>query len=89
MLENILRKKWKWENVKNLLIINVMLRKIRERELAFDPTRYLEDKEQYFGNLESWRLNFEKQLLDKYPFLTRPPIRHKKIKRNPEYYLIR
>ena len=75
-LERVLRKKWERENVKDLAIINVLLRKITEGELFFDPTNYLDDKEQYFLNLQSCKLNFEKQYLEKYTFLTRVPIRH-------------
>ena len=88
-LEQILRKKWKTENVKDLLIINVLLKNIKEEKLAFNPMRYLNDKEQYFANLTSWKINFEKQLREKYPFLIRPLIRHNKIKRNPKYYFFR
>ena len=88
-LERVLRKKWERENVKDLPIINVLLRKIIEGELFFDPTNYLDDKEQYFLNLQSWKLNFEKQYLEKYSFLTRPPIRHKKIVRHQKVLLIR
>ena len=88
-MERVLRKKWERENVKDLPIINVLLRKIIEGELFFDPTNYLDDKEQYFLNLQSWKLNFEKQYLEKYSFLTRPPIRHKKIVRHQKVLLIR
>ena len=52
-LERILKKKWKRENVKDLPIINVLLKNIKEEKLAFDPTRYLNDKEQHFANLTS------------------------------------
>ena len=64
-------KKAKLERVtKDLPIINVLLRKIIEGELVIDPTNYLDNKEQYFSNLHSWKLNFEKQYFEKYPFLT-------------------
>ena len=82
-------KKWKTDNAKDLPIINVLLKNIKEEKLPFNPMRYLNDKEQYFANLTSWKMNFEKQLLEKYPFLIRPRIRHKKIKRNPKYYFFR
>lgn len=89
-LEKVFRKKWARESiVKDLPIINVLLRKIKEGGLVFDPTNYLEDKEQYFGNLQSWKINFEKQYLEKYPLLTKPPIRHKKIIRHHKIVLIR
>ena len=88
-LEKVFRKKWARESiVKDLPIINVLLRKIKEGGLVFDPTNYLEDKEQYFGNLQSWKINFEKQYLEKYPLLTKPPIRHKKIIRHHKIVLI-
>ena len=88
-LERVFRKKLERENVKDLPIINVLLRKIKEGELVFDPTNYLDDKEQHFSNLQSWILNFEKQYLEKYPFLKGPPIRHKKILRHQKILLIR
>ena len=50
-----------------------MLRNIREEVPAFNPVLYLEDKEQYFANLESWKLTFEDQLIERFPFLVRPP----------------
>ena len=77
-LEKVLRKKW--EKTKDLPIINVLLRKIREGDNAFNPKDYLgKDEEQYFQNLQRWKIDFEKLYLEKYPFLTRTPIRHKKI----------
>ena len=88
-LERVLRKKWEWENVKDLPVINVLLRKIIEVEIVFDRTNYLNDKEQYFSNLQSWKLSFEKQYLEKYLFLTRTPIRRKRIVRHQKIWLIR
>ena len=77
-LEKVLRKKW--EKTKDLPIINVLLRKIREGDNAFNPKDYLgKDEEQYFQNLQRWKIDFEKLYLEKYPFLTRVPIRHKRI----------
>ena len=58
-------------------------------ELVFDPINYSDDKEKYFPNLQSWKLNFEKQYFEKYLFLTRPPIRHKKIVRHQKILLVR
>ena len=77
-LEKVLRKKW--EKTKDLPIINVLLKKIREGDNAFNPKDYLgKDEEQYFQNLQRWKIDFEKLHLEKYPFLTRVPIRHKRI----------
>ena len=47
---------------KSLPIINVLLKKIEEEEHAFNPIPHIEDKEQYFANLKSWKNNFEEQL---------------------------
>ena len=77
-LRKVLRKKWK--KTKDLPIMNVLLRKIREADNAFNPNDYLgKGEEQYFQNLQRWKIDFEKLYLEKYPFLTRTPIRHKKI----------
>ena len=73
-LEKVLRKKW--EKAKDLSIISVLLRKIREGDAAFDPTDYLpKDHKQYFQILQQWKTDFEKSYLEKYPFLTGSPIR--------------
>ena len=85
-----LRKKWKKESFCKLLpIINIMFKKIEEEELVFNPIPYIEDEEQYFSNLISWKNNFEEQLLNKHPYLTRSPIRHRKIYRHVKVILIR
>ena len=76
-LRKVLRKKW--DKIDNLPIINVLLKKIKEGEAAFNPTNYLGKEEESFSNLQTWKTNFEKSYLEKYRFLTRPPIRHKKI----------
>ena len=90
LLKKYLRKKWKREDVCKILpIINVFFRKADEGELAFDPSQHLEDKEQHFSNLQSWKANLEKQLIQQYPFLTRSPIRHRKIVRHQKILLIR
>ena len=69
----------KWEKIDNLPIINVLLRKIKKGVAAFNPTNYLGKEKEYFSNLQTWKTNFEKSYLEKISFLTRPPIRHKKI----------
>ena len=79
-LERILRRKWERAGVKvkTLPIINVLILKIIEEDRAFDPTNYLNKKEQYFVNLESWKKTFEEELIQRKPYLTRKPIRHQK-----------
>ena len=82
-LERILRRKWKKMErvVKSLPIINVLLKKIKENDAAFSPLRYLNEKEQYFANLERWKLTFEETYLNSHPHLLREPVRHLKIYR--------
>ena len=79
-LERILRRKWERAvaRVKTLPIINVLILKITEEDRAFDPSNYLNEKEQYFANLESWKMTFEEELIQRKPYLTRKPIRHQK-----------
>ena len=85
-----LRKKWKKESVCKLLpIINVAFKKIEEEELCFNPIPYIEDEEQYFSNLISWKNNFEKQLLNKHPYLKRSLTCHRKIYRHVKVKTIR
>ena len=64
LLKKHLRKKWKKESFcKSLPIINILFKKIEEEEHAFNNLiPYIEDKEQYFANLKSWKNNFEEQL---------------------------
>ena len=80
-LERILRRKWERAGVKvkTLPIINVLILKIIEEDRAFDPTNYLNKKEQYFANLRSSKMTFEEELIQRKPYLTQKPIRHRKI----------
>ena len=91
ILERILRRKWERADVKvkNLPIINILILKITEEDRTFDPTNYLNEKEQYFANLESWKMTFEKELIERKPYLTRKPIRHQKIYKFKRVFLPR
>ena len=64
-LEKTLRRKWEMAGatVKTLPIITVLILKINEEDRVFDPTDYLNEKEQYFANLESWKMTFEEDLI--------------------------
>ena len=64
-LEKTLRRKWEMAGatVKTLPIITVLILKINEEDRAFDPTDYLNEKEQHFANLESWKMTFEEDLI--------------------------
>ena len=88
-LETILQKKWKQneKKVTTLPLINIIIKEIKEEDLTlfkeedltvFDLTLYLNDKEQFFANIESWNLTFEKDYLIEHPYLLRELIRHKK-----------
>ena len=41
-LEKVLKKKWR--RMKDLPLINVLIRKVKEGDEAFNPTEYLEDQ---------------------------------------------
>ena len=90
-LERILRRKWERAGVKvkTLPIINVLILKIIEEDRVFDPTNYLKEKEQYFANLESCKMTFEEELIQRKPYLTRKPIRHQKIYKFKRVFLPR
>ena len=90
-LERILRRKWERAvaRVKTLPIINVLILKITEEDRAFDPTKYLNEKEQYFANLESWEMTFEEDLIRRKPYFTRKPLRHQKIYKFKSVFLRR
>ena len=83
-LEKILRKKW--EKAKDLPLINVVLKTIKEEDKHFNPKGYLgEDEEKCFQILQEWKNNFEDSYLEKYPWLKRPPIKHKVFRRKKIY----
>lgn len=82
-LERVIRKKWK--RVKDLPVINVLIRKLKEGDEAFNPTDFLEgDQEQFFQILQQWKKDFEETYLEQYPLL-RQPIRHKKLYIKPSW----
>ena len=90
-LQIIFRRKWERAGVKlkTLPIINALILKIIEEDRAFDLTNYLNEKEQYFVNLESWKMTFEEELIQRKPYLTRKPIRHRKIYKFKRVFLPR
>ena len=61
-LEKILRRKWK--KMKDLPLINVVLRKIKEGDQYFNPKSCVADEEKYFENLQQWKNNFENRYLE-------------------------
>ena len=77
MLEKTIKKKW--EKTKDLPLVNVILKKIKEKDKYFNPIKYLEgDEEKYFELLQHWKTDFERDYLEKYPHLRPAPVRHKK-----------
>ena len=78
LLEMALRKKW--EATKDLPLVNIILKKFKEKDEYFNLKKYLgEDEQKYFELLQYWKINFEKEYLEKNPYLRFAPIRHKKI----------
>ena len=67
------------KKLKLYLLINTIIKKVKEEDEAFDSTLCLDDKEQFFANIESWKLTFENDYLIEHPYLLREPIRHKTI----------
>ena len=67
-------------------IINVMFKKSEEEELVFNLFHTLKTRN---SNLISWKNNFEEQLLNEHAYLTRSPIRHRKIYRHVKVISIR
>ena len=76
-LEMSIRRKW---NSKVLLLVNVILKKYKEKDEFFDPEKYLEevDQEKYFELLKAWKVDVEKSYLEEHPHLRFSPIRHEK-----------
>ena len=78
LLEMALKKKW--EATKDLPLVNIILKKIKEKDKYFNPKKYFrEDEGKYFELLQDWKINFEKEYLEKNPYLRFVPIRHQKI----------
>ena len=69
----------KWETTKDLPLVNIVLKKVKEKDSCFNPMRYLgRDEEKYFEILQQWKIDFEKSYLEQYPHLHGAPILHKK-----------
>ena len=73
---NIRRKQ---ESTNDLPFVDIVFKKIREKDEYLNPKKYLgSDEEKYFEILQQWKIDCEKNYLEQYPHLSRPPIRHKK-----------
>ena len=64
---------------KDLPLVNIVLKKFKEKDNYFNPMRYLGgDEEKYFKIVQQWKIDFEKSYLEQFLHLCRAPIRHKK-----------
>ena len=74
LLEMALRKKR--EATKDLPLVNIILKKFKEKDEYFNLKKYLgEDEQKYFELLQDWKINFEKEYLEKNPYLRFAPKR--------------
>ena len=61
-LEKAIRQKW--VTTKDLPLVNIALKKFKEKGNYFNPMRYLGgDEEKYFEILQQWKIDFEKSYL--------------------------
>ena len=76
-LEMNIRKKW---NRRVLPLVNIILKKYKERDKFFDPTQFLNefDAEKSFELLMAWKKEVEPSYLNEFPYLRFLPVRHKK-----------
>ena len=76
-LEMNIRKKW---NRRVLPLVNIILKKYKERDKFFDPTQFLNefDAEKSFELLMAWKKEVEPSYLNEFPYLRFFPVRHKK-----------
>ena len=76
-LEMPIRRKW---NSKVLPLVNIILKKHKEKGEFFNPEKCLEevDQEKYFELLKAWKVDVEESYLEEHPYLRFSPIRHEK-----------
>ena len=81
-LEMCIRRKW---NRKTLPLVNIIIKKYKEKDEFFDPTQFLNefDSEKYFELLAAWKKEVEASYLKDFPYLHFGPQRHKKTLRTP------
>ena len=78
-----IRRKWS----KDLPLVNIIIKKFKEKDKFFNPERFLEefDQEKYFELLKAWKADVEKSYLDKNPHLDFSPVRHEKCLMSMKY----
>ena len=76
------RRKW---NRKTLPLINIILKKYKEKDAFFNPTEYLNDSDsdEYFELLGKWKEEVEETYLKEFLYLRFSPHRHKKVLMKP------
>ena len=65
---------------KDLPLVNIIIKKFKEKDEFFNPDRFLEefDQEKYFELLKAWKTDVQKSYLDENPLLHFSPLRHEK-----------
>ena len=65
---------------KYLPLVNIIIKKFKEKDEFFNPERFLEELDQgkYFELLKAWKADVEKSYLDKNPYLRFSPVRLEK-----------
>ena len=76
------RRKW---NRKALPLVNIIIKKYKERDEYFNPMEYLNDldSEKYFELLAKWKKEVEDIYLKDFPHVRFSPHRHKKTLMKP------
>ena len=76
-LEMCIRRKWNW---KTLPLVNIIIKKYKEKDELFDPTQFLNefDSENYFELLAAWKKEVEASSLKDFPYLCFGPHRRRK-----------
>ena len=82
-LEMSIQRKWS----KDLPLVNIIIKKFKEKDKFFNPERFLEefDQEEYCELLKVWKADVEKSYLDKNPHLDFSPVRHEKCLMSMKY----
>ena len=72
-----IRRKW---NQKTLPLVNIIIKKYKEKDELFDPTQFLNEfnSENYFELLAAWKKEVEASSLKDFPYLCFGPHRRKK-----------
>ena len=75
-LKMSIKRKWP----KDLPLVNIIIKKFKEKDEIFNPDRFLEEvnQEKYFELLKAWKADLEKSYSDENPYLRFSSVRHEK-----------